>query len=233
MRELRGRGVSHNNKKDEECNNINFSAQTWGDSIKKHFTMSSSLNIITFLEINTDEQLEYVKDEFVGICEDIVKIIEKQMEKDSDTNFFYEMHDCKFLYILTKHVQWNQSWYPYLQCKCRKGVGAKDNCKHTCTFMKPKSNFEASLNHWNIQHSKWHNYKCSIATTNNKQKQKAVKKGNKKTTEQASAVTNSTNKTYTEHTFRKGKKKRRMDKGKTQKLVQFGERRFHAFWNIS
>ena len=78
----------HTTKKDAESNIINFSAQTWGDSIKQHFTTSNSLNIIMFLEINTDKQLDYVRGEFVGICCDIDKMIKTQKEKDDDTDFF-------------------------------------------------------------------------------------------------------------------------------------------------
>ena len=80
----------HTTKKDAESNIINFSAQTWGDSIEQHFTTSSSYNIITFMEINTDEQLDYVKDEFVGICNNIDKIIKTQREKDNNTECFLQ-----------------------------------------------------------------------------------------------------------------------------------------------
>ena len=156
----------HTTTKDAESNIINFSAQTWGDSIKQHFTTLNSYNIITFMEINTDKQLDYIKDEFVKICNDIDEILKMQSEKDDDTEcYFYKMHDCKFLFMLTKHVQWNRSYHPYLRCKYKKGAGVKNNRNHKCKFVDHQTeikHFDASLEHWNIKRSKWHNHLCSI-----------------------------------------------------------------------
>ena len=79
----------HTMIKDAECNIINFSAQTWGDSIKQHFTTLISLNIIMFLEINMDEQLECIKDKFVDIYDNIKKIIEKKIKENGDPKFYF------------------------------------------------------------------------------------------------------------------------------------------------
>ena len=93
----------------------------------------------------------------------------------------------------------------------------KANCKQTCTFVDNQSevqHFDDLLEHWNTQRSKLHNLQRTVAATNNKGKQKATKKEKRKTPEQASAITNSTDKTYTEHMFKKGEKPKEWTKEK-------------------
>ena len=48
-----------------ESNIVSFNAQLWAKSLKHEFTTSNSLNIITYLQIHSDERIEYVEEEFI------------------------------------------------------------------------------------------------------------------------------------------------------------------------
>ena len=79
--------------------------------------------------------------------------------------YFYEMHNCKFLFMLTKHGAWARKYHPYLRCGCKKGEGAQKNREHICTFVDHETEckrWNDSIEHWNKQHSKWHNYQSSL-----------------------------------------------------------------------
>ena len=65
------------------------------------------------------------------------------MEDDAAVEyFFYEMGDMKFLYMVTKHCQWNVTHHPFLCCTCRSGEGVKKNRDHTCEFLSHEDEIE-------------------------------------------------------------------------------------------
>ena len=133
-----------------ESNVISFNTQIWAKLLKEYFTMSNSLDIVTFLQITADEQLEYVEEEFTKICDHIKKLEERfekgkkrkeeqnenEMEDDAAVEyFFYKMGEMKFFYMVAKNCQWNVTHHPFLCCTCKSGKGVKNNRKHTCEFL--------------------------------------------------------------------------------------------------
>jgi len=131
-RELKGKvivlncadGAAHTVRLDQETNMCLFNSQIWSKSMKEEFSTASSLNIFMYLQINTDEKLEYIENKFVKVQKHIAKL-KKEFNIDAKvvTYCFYKCDDAKFLYVLTQHSQWTRIHYPFLHCSCKRGIG--------------------------------------------------------------------------------------------------------------
>lgn len=100
---------------------------------RKLFT-SSPNNIMTMMQAQCKESIFYVKQmyrDYFDFCfqNDDFNIFEKSENVEK-----LEVHDAKFLYILTQHSLWNRSHYPFMSCKCKRGESIDPNhkCEMTC-----------------------------------------------------------------------------------------------------
>ena len=112
--------------------------------------------------INNPNLSEYIESWFTlrngdqSILPHIRKYIEDEIARDKKI-FFYELHNAKMHFFMTKHSQWIRKYHPFLRCKCLRGEAITNDNIHSCEIMDDAtvlSFYNRSLNRWDSKSSR-------------------------------------------------------------------------------
>ena len=83
--------------------------------------------------------LEAVKDHFKEkqYARNTIKTIDNHCKV-----YYCSVHDYKMFYLLLSHCHWQCNKSPYHLCGFNRGIGARDNDKHTCEMIDDKKHLE-------------------------------------------------------------------------------------------
>ena len=129
-------GAEHSRSKKEITSVISFSTMlTTPDWINsKKMTAGSSHNILTWQNLRGKEDYETMMLAVKDYFQSKRALITAQEQESTRSNYwYYNMHDCKMLYLLTQHSLWNRIHHPFLLCKCKRGIGLQLE-EHSCVI---------------------------------------------------------------------------------------------------
>ena len=105
---------------------INFNSTIFGvNSVDKSNTTAGSRNILTWKQMLGNENYANVSEAIEDEYNERQSLINEYNLKHDCQIYQYHMHDGKMLYLITQHSMWNRKHYPFLMCKCKRGVFLK------------------------------------------------------------------------------------------------------------
>ena len=120
---------------------------------KKAQHAGSSFNILTQIQLVGKEDLHILQPSMQQYLADCKEIFEGRMKPISFLNskvWIYNMHDRKFLYLITQYSMWNYENNPFLICKCIRSNN-KVKRSYECSMWDDTS----YLHRQNISQRKW------------------------------------------------------------------------------
>ena len=134
---------------------ISFSSQMLFPSLvqKKEQNAGSSFNILTWMQLVGKEELSVLQPCMKQYLADRREVFEGRMKPTVLPNskvWTYDVHDGKFLYLITQHSMWNRKNQPFLMCKCRRGNDKVKDSRECCMW-----DDDAYLSRWNVSQRKW------------------------------------------------------------------------------
>ena len=147
-------GAEHLRSKKKITSVISFSSSLLtGNWInKKLVTAGSSLNILTWQQLNCTESFSTIMPSVKDYYKDKKDL--RESDSNSGSYFYYDMHDGKMLYLLTQHSLWNRKHHPFLLCACKRGEGVINNETHKCTILNDDEQmrlFQRSNRRWDLK----------------------------------------------------------------------------------
>ena len=129
-------GAEHSTSNQGKRSIVSYSSQIFSESMtatEEGVSTAQSSNISTWQRIMADEKPENIFPVLESIYEEKRKLKEEAEKIRNGCSFsFYEMHDGKMLYLLTRHLAWSRKHNPLLLCKCKRGEGVTNNDFHVC-----------------------------------------------------------------------------------------------------
>ena len=148
-----------NHKRDSSV--ISFSSQMTSSTIVKNTVgAGSSLNILTWMQLEAAEKAANLFPVIKSIYKEKHELREKQAELETEVKYcFQDVHDGKMAYSLTQHSLFNRKYNPFLLCSCNRGDGVK-NVDHVCKILTEKEQRDL----WNRSLRRWNNKTARDAT---------------------------------------------------------------------
>ena len=136
---------------------ISFSSQIYVPSAvnSQRLAVGSSFNILTWMQVIAKEALEVIQPCMKRFLEERKAILDGDIRASSFSSkkiWTYDVHDAKFLYLITQHSLWNRRHHPFLICKCKRGESFRVN--HQCTVLTDeeyKQYWKDSSRKWEVQ----------------------------------------------------------------------------------
>ena len=126
-------GAEHTRSNKSIRSVLSFSSSLFSSDwiIKKEVTAGSSLNILTWQQVQAVENLPTM----LATTQEYYKQKSELRSTGNDRYSFYDLHDGKMLYLLTQHSSWNRKHHPFIWCTCKRGQGVLNNQKHKCEII--------------------------------------------------------------------------------------------------
>ena len=127
-------GAEHHKSKKSITSVISYSSTLFTTKwINEQTTKAgSSHNILTWQQLRGKETANTILPSVSNYFQSKRKLKLKQQETTGLSYYFYDMHDCKMLYLLCEHSLWNRKHHPFLLCKCKRGEGVVNSVSHKC-----------------------------------------------------------------------------------------------------
>ena len=130
-------GAEHVRSSTGRSNVISFSSQVISkDIIDAGSSAAGSSGILTWAQTLCEENFANLVPVVRSIFKEKARLIAKG-GIDGKKIYYYELHDGKMIYLLTKHSPLNSTHSPFVLCGCKRGAGVK-NPNHTCKLISPE-----------------------------------------------------------------------------------------------
>ena len=151
-------GAHHTNNVKKKRNIISFSSQVLSErTVHQIGSSAESANILTWMQELGQEKAETL----FPLLKDVYKSKYQLLTTDAN-RVYYDMHDGKMLYILTRHSLYNKKHQPFILCTCKRGDAVRDP-NYVCKLLP----HEQHLTLWDRSKRRWQ-YKRTNLNANEK-----------------------------------------------------------------
>ena len=158
-------GAEHHRSKKSITSVISFSTSLtnpdWINDMSG--TAGSSHNILTLQQLRGKETYESMIPSTIDYFNSKNYFKQRQNETSQSTYYYYDMHDCKMLYLLCQHSLWNRKHKPFLLCNCKRGEGVINNNTHQCVERSHQNEidlYDRSLKRWERKRARLNEGEC-------------------------------------------------------------------------
>lgn len=125
----------------------------------RNLNAGSSFNILTWMQLLGKEELGVLKPALEQYLKERKNLLEGGVKCTSlprSKIVTYDVHDGKFLYLITSHSQWNRKHSPFILCNCKRGAW-----NETCAMWNDTqytAKWKTSEKKWNVSKTRQSNW---------------------------------------------------------------------------